>query len=82
MIRVQPARGISSCGLGTIVTTTTTSSQPASPVTTALIFGGVGLLFTGFLALQFYKASKGIQDTYIVRDHHGHGHGPSIHFDF
>ena len=41
---------------------------------TALVFGGLGVFAVAIIALQFYKASKGITDTFVVSDDHHHDH--------
>ena len=52
--------------------------QQMSSTTAAFVLGGMGLLFFGIIALQFYKASKGIVDPVIYAGdgwghHHDHG---------
>lgn len=45
-----------------------------SPLVGGLIAVGVLGLIGAIIALQFYKASKGIADTYVVSGHGHHGH--------
>ena len=54
-------------------------SNQLSGTQAALLLGGIGVFMAAVIALQFYRASKGLEDTYVVRDdwggHHHHDHG-------
>lgn len=81
MIIIQPSRKLYVRGPIAIGTAPDTGSQSHQLTggEAAAVFGFIGLFMVGALALGFYKASKGIQDTYVFDDDHHHG-GLTIDF--
>jgi hypothetical protein len=54
------------------VWTSTSGCRDKEPIDYA-IMGGAILLIGSLIALSFYRASKGISDTYVVGDRYGYG---------